>query len=83
MFLIGSLFLVLGMIDWVENGTLIPYIGYEKLIIGIIFFIPGSYHTFLTIQAFRGIEGYTFEDLTAFEDENYMHNHGSHNQGQH
>ena len=44
---------------------------YEKIILGLIMFIPGSYHTVLAIQALRGIEGWDFKDLTVFESDKW------------
>ena len=44
---------------------------YEKLILGSIMFIPGSYHTVLAIQALRGVQGWDYQDLTVFESEGF------------
>jgi hypothetical protein len=70
LFFIGGLvFLSLGFIEWAESSFSDAY---EKLILGSILFIPGVYHTVLAIQALRGIEGWGYENLTVFENENFF-----------
>ena len=32
-------------------------------------FIPGSYHSFLALMAFRGEPGYSFEDVAVFDED--------------
>ena len=44
----------------------------DKLILGLILFIPGSFHSFLACMALRGQPGYDYEHLTVFEDENFF-----------
>ena len=44
---------------------------YEKLILGLILFIPGSYHTVLAIMACFGAEGYSYEDVATFESDEW------------
>ena len=34
-------------------------------------FIPGSYHTFLAMMAFRQIPGYNYDEVAIFENENF------------
>ena len=45
---------------------------WEKIILGAILFIPGSFHTFLAVQALRGAEGYDYEHLTVFENDKFF-----------
>ena len=72
MFLAGLLFIIFGLVDMLKSGTITH--GYEKLIIGSILFVPGAYHTLLAVQALRGVSGWDYSNLTAFEDENHSHN---------
>ena len=78
--ILGSVFLGMGISDYVyppeqrsrgsseENGPA----AYEKLILGMIMFIPGSYHTFLALMTFLGHEGYDYKDLNAFENDDFF-----------
>ena len=65
-FVSGSLFLLFGVKDW-YHGDYQQFL--EKVLIGMILFIPGVYHTYLAVQAFRGLGD--FGDLTAFEPQSY------------
>lgn len=65
-FVLGSFFLGWGALECQSNGI---GAAYEKIILGLILFIPGSYHTFLAIQAFRGVPGWNYDNLTTFENE--------------
>ena len=70
LFLIGGIvFLTWGLIDLFEKSLSESY---EKLILGSILFIPGSYHTMLAIQALRGVDGWTYENLTVFENDDFF-----------
>ena len=74
--MIAFLFLVL--------GTIFLYLGFselfsgdstkaaERLCIGAILFIPGSYHSFLAFMALRGIKGWDYENLTVFENDDFF-----------
>ena len=44
---------------------------YEKLLLGAILFIPGSYHTVIAIMACLNKEGYSYNDVATFESEDY------------
>ena len=44
----------------------------EYFLLGGLLFIPGSYHTFLTIMTWLNREGYTYEDVSAFEDDKFF-----------
>ena len=73
--LIAFLFLIL--------GTLFLYLGFselqdgetgkaaERLTLGFILFVPGSYHSFLAFMALRGIKGWDYEHLTVFENDDF------------
>lgn len=38
------------------------------LLLGVLVFIPGSYHLFLFMQAARGVPGYRFDQLPTLDD---------------
>lgn len=38
------------------------------MIIGSLMFIPGSYHTYLAVQAWRRAPGYSYNDIPSYED---------------
>ena len=44
---------------------------YEKLLLGMILFIPGSYHTVLAIMACLRVDGYSYEDVATFESDEW------------
>ena len=68
-FIIGTALILWGLIEWSEKG-----IGeaYEKLLLGALLFIPGSFHTFLAVMAATGQEGYNYEHLTTFEGDDFF-----------
>uniref|UniRef100_A0A0L8GL10 Transmembrane protein 230 n=1 Tax=Octopus bimaculoides TaxID=37653 RepID=A0A0L8GL10_OCTBM len=37
------------------------------LILGALMFIPGSYHVMIAYYAYKGYEGYSFEDIPDFD----------------
>ena len=69
--LVGTFFLWWGGSELYHKGDIME--SYEKLIIGFIMFIPGSYHSFLAFMVFRGMEGYNYENLTVFESEEFFY----------
>ncbi|ESN98237.1 hypothetical protein HELRODRAFT_84739 [Helobdella robusta] len=38
------------------------------LILGSLMFIPGSYHVYIAYKAWKGAEGYSFDDIPEFDD---------------
>lgn len=68
-FVIGTFFLFWGAYDLMHN-TLGE--ASEKLAIGAILFIPGSYHSVLAFQALRGAAGWDYEHLTIFENDQFF-----------
>ena len=44
----------------------------ERLCLGAILFIPGSFHSVHAFQALRGVPGWTYEHLTVFENEDFF-----------
>ena len=43
----------------------------EYFILGFLLFIPGSYHTFLTVMTWLNKEGYSYSDVSAFENDDF------------
>ena len=75
-FIIGSIFLFLGIEDYIETGALTSSSRpgqepYEKLILGAILFIPGSFHSFIAMMACLNKEGYSYQDVSTFEPDNF------------
>lgn len=44
---------------------------YELLILGFLLFIPGSYHTWIAFMACCEREGYTYDDVSQFESDDW------------
>ena len=42
---------------------------YEFFLLGCIMFIPGSYHTFLAMMAFRQVPGYNYDEVAIFDED--------------
>lgn len=38
------------------------------IILGALMFIPGAYHSYVAYYAFKGYEGYSFDDIPSYED---------------
>ena len=74
--LIAFLFLIMGtgLLIWgISDAMEKPFSEcYEKILLGAILFIPGSYHSFLACMALRGVDGYDYEHLTVFENEDFF-----------
>ena len=74
--LVAFIFLILGtfMLVWgIQDTFEKPFSEcYEKILLGAILFIPGSYHSFLACMALRGVQGWDYEHLTVFEDDTYF-----------
>jgi len=67
MFIVGSMFLLFASISFKNRGINSNCIQY--FILGILLFIPGSYHTVIIARIIRGDRGYTY-DLISYLDEN-------------
>ena len=75
-FIVGTIFLWMGIEDYIEVGgfTSSSRPGqepYEKLLLGSILFIPGSFHTFIAMMACLNKEGYSYQDVSSFESETF------------
>ena len=68
-FVIGTIFLYLGLFELYQTGSIAE--SYEKILLGMILFIPGSYHSALAFMACRKVEGWNYDELTTFEDESF------------
>ena len=67
---VGSIMLWLGIQEMLATGSATE--AWEKIVLGLILFIPGSFHTFLAFQALRGIPGFDYEHLTVFENDKFF-----------
>lgn len=50
----------------IEEGI---YQSYELFLLGSILFIPGSYHTFLAFMACRRVPGYSYNEVSVFDED--------------
>ena len=68
--IVGTVMLYIGFNELLngEGGT--P--AWEKIVLGFMLFIPGSFHSFLAVQALRGVQGYDYEHLTVFENDKFF-----------
>ncbi|KAK8729971.1 hypothetical protein OTU49_008412 [Cherax quadricarinatus] len=60
---IGSL-LVAGYIEEKYADRTWPLI-----ILGALMFIPGAYHSYIAYYAFKGYDGYSFDDIPSYDDD--------------
>ena len=67
-FFFGTIFVIWGAHETVEKGFSTSY---EKLLLGAILFIPGSYHSLLAVMACKKTEGWNYDDLAAFESDDF------------
>jgi len=68
LFIFGSIFLVLGSLrasGYIDSKTF-SGTPWPLIIIGVIMFIPGAYHVHVAYMAFRGYDGYSFEDIPEY-----------------
>ena len=47
------------------------YAPFEKMLLGALLFIPGSYHTVVAFLAWSQSAGFTYDDVSAFEDDSF------------
>ena len=69
--IVGTALLYFGICEMMNVG-LYETEPWEKVLLGAILFIPGSFHSFLAVQALRGVQGYDYEHLTVFENEKFF-----------
>ena len=67
---VGTVLLYIGINELLTTGTETE--AWEKVVLGAMLFIPGSFHSFLAVQALRGVPGYDYEHLTVFENEKFF-----------
>ena len=67
---VGTIMLWFGINELLETGNTTE--AWEKIVLGAILFIPGSFHSFLAVQALRGVPGYDYEHLTVFENDKFF-----------
>jgi len=65
LFSVGTVFLLMGLGKFFSVGLeeSVPF-----LVIGSICFIPGSYHSFIFLQIFRGIPGYSYDQIPSYDE---------------
>lgn len=69
LFVMGTLLLVLGSllvtghIDEQYSDRTWPLI-----ILGALMFVPGAYHSYICYYAFKGCDGYSFENIPSFDE---------------
>ena len=66
--IVGTFFLLHALQKLVVEGEGISGT-YEFFLLGAIMFIPGSYHSFIAAMAFRGAEGYSFDEVAIFDED--------------
>lgn len=70
LFVIGSVLLVVGSL--LVAGIIIPAEYADRtipvLVLGVIAFLPGSYHTYIAWATFRRYNGYSYSDIPNFDD---------------
>ncbi len=64
--MLGTVFLILGAEKFLEAGISGSY---EFFLLGSILFIPGSYHTFIAFMACKKVPGYTFDQVSVFDED--------------
>ncbi|CEM27808.1 unnamed protein product [Vitrella brassicaformis CCMP3155] len=65
LFTMGTTLLLMGTGTFFRTGVSAAT---PLLVLGSICFIPGSYYTFMFIQIFRGVPGYTYLDIPSYDD---------------
>ncbi|XP_067656815.1 transmembrane protein 230-like [Haliotis asinina] len=68
LFVAGSILIVVGAL--LLSGYISPQYSdrtWPVLILGALMFIPGAYHVRLAYYAYKGYDGYSYEDIPEFE----------------
>ncbi|CAL4166805.1 unnamed protein product, partial [Meganyctiphanes norvegica] len=70
LFTLGTILLVIGSLlvsgffhEKYEDRT------WPLILIGLLMFIPGAYHSYIAYYAFKGYEGFSFDDIPSFSDD--------------
>ena len=70
LFIIGTVLLTVGSL--LVAGIIIPAEYADRtipvLVLGVIAFLPGSYHTYLAWAAYKQYEGYSYDDIPNFDN---------------
>merc|ERR1711916_248982 len=71
LFVVGSILLILGCLFF--TGHIPPVKESDDrwlamIIIGSLMFIPGAFHTFIAVQAYRQVPGYRLSDIPHYDD---------------
>ena len=62
--MLGTFFIGLALFKYAQAG-----VGgsYEFFLLGLMLFIPGSYHSFIVSQIFLGVPGYSYDMVSTLE----------------
>ena len=80
-FVVGSIMLYIGIMEYLypelsvaktskytQESMAAPL---EKMLLGLILFIPGSYHTVAAFMAWQRLADFTYDDVSAFESDDW------------
>ena len=67
LFIIGTIFLTIFTMKMLEDGDFKKH--YEFMLLGLITFIPGSYHVVIAFMACRGVKDWSYRDVAVFDDD--------------
>ena len=78
-FIVGSYFVWQGISNYVNDvrptynvdGERIGAEPWELIVLGMLMFIPGSYHVFVALMACCEQPGYTYKDVSAYETDEW------------
>ncbi|ELT93559.1 hypothetical protein CAPTEDRAFT_20122 [Capitella teleta] len=68
LFLLGSMLIIVG--SMLLSGFIDAQYAdrtWPVLILGLLMFIPGAYHVHLAYNAYKGVPGYSYEDIPEFD----------------
>ncbi|BFZ01824.1 hypothetical protein BsWGS_04863 [Bradybaena similaris] len=68
LFVVGSILIIIGALLFTGYIS-VQYSDrtWPLLLLGALMFIPGAYHTRIAYYAYKGYEGFSFEDIPEFE----------------
>lgn len=66
--IVGTVVLIIGIL--IVSGFInVKYADrmWPMIILGLLMFIPGAYHTFIAYYAYKRVPGYSFDDIPEFD----------------